>query len=467
MIRCLLVALLCLPLAAQQLPLPPHYEQLPPAATLQPGAQSAEVAALQWALAWLGYELDRDGVYGEQTRTALEDFQRSAGLSADGLFGPGTRRVLDQQLVALPAPSDQSVSALRKRLKAALRAGDRGAAHQLLTALASLDSSKATDAILAQLDALLPVESSYRLCRQLLAGVSDATDIARLLERGAPLERVFAVEVFELRAREEDDELLLDALSDKHPAVRRRTILALRHRKRLPVVYALIAHMKSRDKKPDGEQQQAAAVLDALVGVRLGLGEDYENWFDGQLDSGQRPPTGLAEPTVSFYDAPLVSPNLVFVFDTSCSMRVSKLLEPAKQELQRTIESLPHGTRFSILSFANEVHPWQEGPVKANDRSRQAACAHVAALDVEGNHTRLDRALRAALQLEGVDTIVVLTDGYPMRSQNIPDSVMLDGLEEQNRLIQARIVTLGFAEANHGLLDAMARSTGGDSRQVD
>ncbi len=467
MFRSLLICLLCLTGFAQQLPLPPHYEQLPPTAQLQPGMQSAEVAALQWALAWLGYELDRDGVYGEQTRTALEDFQRSAGLSADGLFGPGTRRIFDQQLVAAPEPAEQSVSALRKRLKAALRAGERGVTHQALAALAALDARKATDAILDQLDALLPVESSYRLTRKLLAGVEDARGIARLLSKGAPLERVFAVEVLELRAREEDDELLLDALSDRHPAVRRRTILALRSRKRLPVVYALIAHMKSRDKQPDGEQQQAAAVLDELVGVRLGLGEDYENWFDGQLDTQQRPPTGLAEPTVSFYDAPLVSPNLVFIFDTSCSMRVSKLLEPAKQELQRTIESLPDGTRFNILSFANEVRPWQEGQVKANKRSREAARAYVAQLDVEGNHTRLDRALRKALTLEGVDTVVVLTDGYPMRSQNIPDCVMLDGLEEQNRMIQARVVTLGFAEANHGLLEAMARSTGGDSRQID
>ncbi len=468
----LLLTLCATALYGQQRPTPPHYgdlDGLRRSGSLTVGSHGADVAALQWALAFLGYEVAADGEFGNQTRAALEGFQAAVGLDPDGVAGARTVIALDERFAEpLPAGSE---SHLAKQLKSALQAGERGAAFALIAALGAHDSAKAVDAISKRWERLLEEEPGYRVCRQVLRGLradEARARVVRLLARGAPLEQLLAIEVLEAWDREEDDAALIEALDERAGPVRRRAILALGKRRRVPVVYALIAHMKARDRERDGEHQQVAAALDKLVGQRLGLGKDYEGWFDGDLDNlGAPPPRAGVDTTVTYYDASLVSPALVFLFDTSCSMRSRGYLEPAKAELARTLSSLPEGTRFNVLSFATEARLWQPRLVPASRRSLEAAVAHVGGLEVEGDRTRLDRALFRALAMEGVDTVVILTDGYPEKSQPIPDSVMLDLLEEHNRLRQVRVVTFGFAQANLPLLEAFAASTGGESQVLD
>jgi putative peptidoglycan binding protein len=70
--------------------------QLPaPTTTLKPGNTGTQVAVLQRALASLGFSAGKaDGVYGSATTSALKRFQRSVGLTADGILGPATLRAL-------------------------------------------------------------------------------------------------------------------------------------------------------------------------------------------------------------------------------------------------------------------------------------------------------------------------------------------------------------------------------------
>jgi peptidoglycan hydrolase-like protein with peptidoglycan-binding domain len=59
------------------------------------GQSGWDVAALQFQLAWHGFPSGSfDGVFGERTESALLAFQTWAGLSADGMGGPGTLRAL-------------------------------------------------------------------------------------------------------------------------------------------------------------------------------------------------------------------------------------------------------------------------------------------------------------------------------------------------------------------------------------
>ena len=88
----------------------------PEYSTLQVGDKGDEVRRLQEELARYGYyEGEIDGVYGNQTRRAVEQFQYQHGLSADGMAGRVTLTVLYESgqvrmspTAATPAPSATS-----------------------------------------------------------------------------------------------------------------------------------------------------------------------------------------------------------------------------------------------------------------------------------------------------------------------------------------------------------------------
>jgi hypothetical protein len=69
-----------------------------PTATSKPGDTGAQVRALQRALKSLGYSVGTiDGQYGPTTKAAVAAFQQTAGLTADGVFGPKTLNALIQR----------------------------------------------------------------------------------------------------------------------------------------------------------------------------------------------------------------------------------------------------------------------------------------------------------------------------------------------------------------------------------
>jgi Putative peptidoglycan binding domain len=68
-----------------------------PAQTLQPGDTGAQVKLLQQALISLGYlKGPVDGVYGINTKVAVEKFQIDKGLAEDGVVGPQTLNALQK-----------------------------------------------------------------------------------------------------------------------------------------------------------------------------------------------------------------------------------------------------------------------------------------------------------------------------------------------------------------------------------
>jgi len=71
-------------------------------APLRLGAKGDGVLALQIALRAQGAQLVADKVFGPITKTAVEQFQRTAGLKPDGIVGPLTAAALDR-VKAAPA----------------------------------------------------------------------------------------------------------------------------------------------------------------------------------------------------------------------------------------------------------------------------------------------------------------------------------------------------------------------------
>lgn len=64
---------------------------------LELGEDGQEIKSLQQRLKALGFNPGTvDGIFGKNTEKAVKDFQKSAGLSADGVVGPATFKALDQ-----------------------------------------------------------------------------------------------------------------------------------------------------------------------------------------------------------------------------------------------------------------------------------------------------------------------------------------------------------------------------------
>ncbi|WP_022722862.1 TIGR02594 family protein [Rhodopseudomonas sp. B29] len=74
---------------------------------LRMGAQGEAVRQLQLALKAIGYALTGTGYFGPATDTAVETFQRRAGLKVDGEVGPQTASALDRAQTA-PAVVQQA-----------------------------------------------------------------------------------------------------------------------------------------------------------------------------------------------------------------------------------------------------------------------------------------------------------------------------------------------------------------------
>ena len=78
-----------------------------------PMLRGDDVSELQEALGALGFDAGRvDGIFGPRTVTALEEFQRNAGLTIDGICGPDT--VASLRRVVRPAASSPPVASVRE-----------------------------------------------------------------------------------------------------------------------------------------------------------------------------------------------------------------------------------------------------------------------------------------------------------------------------------------------------------------
>jgi peptidoglycan hydrolase-like protein with peptidoglycan-binding domain len=81
------------------------------------GNRGSAVRTLQQALVDAGFLLPRfgvDGIFGAETKTAVEEFQRASGLTGaniDGIVGPTTMGWLDQRFSAGPTPAGGTPSA--------------------------------------------------------------------------------------------------------------------------------------------------------------------------------------------------------------------------------------------------------------------------------------------------------------------------------------------------------------------
>jgi peptidoglycan hydrolase-like protein with peptidoglycan-binding domain len=64
---------------------------------LKSGSKGDDVKAMQTTLKKLGFAVEADGIFGPKTHNAIITVQTIFGYDADGLAGPATLKLLEQQ----------------------------------------------------------------------------------------------------------------------------------------------------------------------------------------------------------------------------------------------------------------------------------------------------------------------------------------------------------------------------------
>ena len=97
--------------------------QTPPPASIpdwpiyKQGSQGPEVYAIQHLLRFHGQNLTPDGVFGNQTRSAVTSFQTAQNLAVDGIVGPQTWAALIKGAQVSQGSNGQAVRAVQVLLR--------------------------------------------------------------------------------------------------------------------------------------------------------------------------------------------------------------------------------------------------------------------------------------------------------------------------------------------------------------
>ncbi len=171
----------------------------------------------------------------------------------------------------------------------------------------------------------------------------------------------------------------------------------------------------------------------------------------------------------SYYGLPLLATRVLFIMDTSGSMRGPRS-EAAKRELIQAIAELPDATYFNVLVFNSRVAVWQAQLVEATSENKESACRYVAGQELAANTASYD-ALEAALTFDA-EAIYFLTDGAPYGGKVTQPAQIVTVITRLNRLRRITINSIGVGVGGKGnvfdtFLQALAENNYGEYIRVD
>ncbi|HEX5324587.1 MAG TPA: VWA domain-containing protein [Capsulimonadaceae bacterium] len=163
--------------------------------------------------------------------------------------------------------------------------------------------------------------------------------------------------------------------------------------------------------------------------------------------------------------------HIVYVLDLSPSMQTR--IDRARQELRDALFTLEPEESFDIIAFGGENKLFADHLLPAGPKEVRSAINFLGSLDfIPG--TDLQDALYSALSMQGVNVIVVITDGVPTMGETDFEKIARHVRKHNTR--HARIYTIGLVGKNPDgtdqsfqagqLLQQLAKDSGGDSRLV-
>ncbi|MCA8923874.1 MAG: hypothetical protein KDD82_18835 [Planctomycetes bacterium] len=405
----------------------------------------------------------------------------------------------------------------QKKAAMALSAGDDAALASALTEVGADDSKKAVDFLL-KVALTNTAGQVYNSARQALAGMKsdEAVDhMVKLVEkRGDPRVKLLLIDAFSDRDDDKTGAALGEALSAREPEVLRAAVHAIGKRQPKDAVDGLIDLFEklTSGRGADGLLMNSVEeTLYQLTGQNFKTAEDWRKyWSIKKRDF--RPRTGGAprEPSTTserkkvptFFGSEIRSNRIVFVIDTSGSMTAEDPAPPtppktggppprrgprtgggteggdadgkgeeeesqgpkqapsrirverAKFQLKEVIKELPQGAMFTIIGFDTNVKVFSKVLLAATPANKDKATAFVMGLNPSGTTMTLSAA-KAAFDVEGADTMILLSDGAPTEvdendKHQLTGEEVADRITELNRFKRWRIDTFGFAATGIG-----------------
>ena len=223
------------------------------------------------------------------------------------------------------------------------------------------------------------------------------------------------------------------------------------------------------------------AMADALFRITgQHLYDIHELWMKWWSDNRERfvvPTTlplrqkgkGGRKTVARFYGVPVDSERVAMVLDQSGSMGTSERggaptdFDRAVKETLKVAARMRDGALFNVILFGSEVHPWAKTLIRLTKQSRADLGKHLSAQKPTGG-TNLYDALEFAIKMPGVDSIFLLSDGFPSdgKFQDRRNILREIGKLNKRRRIQIHCVALGWDST---LLKELAAQTGGTYRR--
>lgn len=217
--------------------------------------------------------------------------------------------------------------------------------------------------------------------------------------------------------------------------------------------------------------------LKAISFEKYNEAEEWRAWWKEERDKFEFPsaeemrlkPQVVLTSGPSYYGLPLYGSKIVFVMDTSGSMRGPRI-DAAKRELIKALGELPDGIQFNVLVFDVNVRPWQRDLTIATPETRTNAAAFVARQEL-GNGTASYDALEAALKFDA-EAIFFLTDGVPFGGRIQQPGKIVTTIGQANRRRRLSIHAIGIGAGMRGsdmdvFLATLSGQNWGAYRRVD
>ncbi|MCI0652300.1 MAG: VWA domain-containing protein [Planctomycetes bacterium] len=282
------------------------------------------------------------------------------------------------------------------------------------------------------------------------------------------------------------------------------SLQALRNKPDKRTLEAMIAFYKRVEDTKEKLWIETRITLLNLTGETFVLSQDWENWWLTAKDSWtpesvpgakaiHKGATGVHRPKrkldlPQLFGQEVASKNIVFVVDTSSSMSREDPLEDApesgagkervrltraKNELIKVMEELRHDVKFNIVQYHTTVEVWHKDTVvAANPANKRRALEFIKSWKPEGE-TNTEEAMLAALAIEGVDTIILLSDGSPTIPRTVAKDMdeigkpaaippILEKIRTENRFRKVTVHTLGFKGSKETFMKSLASQNGGN-----